>query len=126
MHNPYAELIGLRFESSDEGRSLCTLPVTGQLLNPHGVLHGGAVYAMADTGMGAALYTTLEPGEICATIEIKINYFRPVTDGELQCDASLVYRGRSVANLDAAVYAENRLVAKANGSFAIFRARQER
>jgi len=123
MHNPYAELIGLRFKSSGEGRSRCALPVTGQLLNPHGVLHGGAVYTMADTGMGAALYTTLEPGEICATIEIKINYFRPVMDGELYCDSELIYRGRSVANLDAGVYAGDRLIAKANGSFAVFRPR---
>ena len=70
--NPFCELIGLNFTEVKKGYSRCVLKVNDKLLNPHKVLHGGIVYSMADTGMGGALYTCLEPSELCATIEIKI------------------------------------------------------
>lgn len=104
-----------------DGRSRCSLSVTEKHLNPHGVVHGAVLYALADSGMGAALYPSLSPGEICATIEIKINYYRPVTSGEVRCLTEVVYRGRRVANLESAIYVGERLVAKANGSYSIFK-----
>ena len=104
-----------------DGRSTCSLSVAEKHLNPHGVVHGGVLYALADSGMGAALYPSLSPGEICATIEIKINYYRPVTSGEVRCRTQVVYRGRRVANLESEIYVGERLVAKANGSYSIFK-----
>ena len=89
--------------------------------NSNGVVHGGVIFTLADTGMGAALYPTLDAGEICATIEIKINYFKPVTNGDPVCVGEIVNRGKTVANLEASVYAGDVLVAKANGSFSIFK-----
>ena len=76
--HPFAELIDLRVEEQRAGFSELSLAVTKDHLNPHNVVHGAVIYAMADTGMGAALYPTLAAGEICATIEIKISYFKPV------------------------------------------------
>ena len=89
-------------------------------LNPHRVVHGAVLYALADTGMGAALYPTLADGEICATIEIKINYFKPVSGGEVACTTRIVNRGRSVANLESRLFVGETLVAQANGNYAIF------
>ena len=87
MNHPFAELIDLRIADERAGFSRLELTVTTDHLNPHRVVHGAVVYAMADTGMGAALYPTLDEGEICATIEIKINYFKPVASGLLVCIA---------------------------------------
>ena len=120
MHHPFAELIDLRIEEQHAGHSRVTLPVTGVHLNPNKVVHGAVIYALADTGMGAALYPTLAEGEICATIEIKINYFRPVVSGRLVCDTELINRGRTVANLESRVYLDGKLVASANGNYAVF------
>ena len=92
-------------------------------LNPHRVVHGAVLYALADTGMGAALYPTLADGEICATIEIKINYFKPVSGGEVACTTRIVNRGRSVANLESRLFVGETLVAQANGNYAIFKPR---
>ena len=126
MDHPFAELIGLTFAASAPGSSRCSLTLTPEHLNPHGVVHGAVVFALADTGMGAALYPTLAAGESCATIEIKISYFRPVSRGALVCESTLVNRGRSVAHLDARVYAAgDRLIAAASGNFAIFALREE-
>jgi thioesterase superfamily protein len=42
------------------------LEVEARHLNPDGTLHGGVIYSLADTAMGAALFSRLEPGEQCA------------------------------------------------------------
>lgn len=121
MNHPFANLIALRTEEQGPGTSRLALTVTADHLNPHHVVHGAVVYAMADTGMGAALYPTLAEGEICATIEIKINYFKPIAQGTLSCKTELVNRGKTVANLESRIYLGTVLVAQANGNYAIFR-----
>lgn len=120
MSHPFAELVHLSVVEQRAGYSKCCLLVAEIHLNPHGVVHGAVIYALADTGMGAAIYPTLAAGELCATVEIKINYFKPVTSGELVCVTELVNRGKSIANLDASVYSGETVVAKANGNYAIF------
>ena len=124
MDHPFGDLLGLRFTSAPSGSSRCTLSLAPEHLNPHGVAHGAVVFALADTGMGAALYPTLAAGETCATIEIKISYFRPVSRGELVCESTLVNRGRSVAHLDSRVFAGDTLIAAASGNFAILAPRE--
>lgn len=120
MMHPFAELIALEIEEQTAGASRLGVTVADHHLNPHGVVHGAVLYALADTGMGAALYPTLDEGQICATVEIKINYFKPVYDGALVCVTELVNRGKSVANLDSRIYRGDQLVAGANGNYAIF------
>lgn len=120
-HHPFAELIGLHVEQQTAGESTLTLLAGEKHMNPHNVVHGAVLYALADTGMGAALYPTLAPGEFCATIEIKINYFKPVLSGRLVCKTQLLNRGKSVANLESRIYLEQALVAQANGNYAVIR-----
>ena len=120
-HHPFAELIGLQVEQQTAGASTLTLLAGERHMNPHKVVHGAVLYALADTGMGAALYPTLAPGEFCATIEIKINYFKPVASGRLVCKTQLLNRGKSVANLESRIYLEQVLVAQANGNYAVIR-----
>ena len=123
MHHPFADLIALRTDEQGAGHSRLSLVVAPEHLNPHRVVHGAVLYALADTGMGAALYPTLAEGEICATIEIKINYFKPVGSGEVVCTTRLVNRGRTVANLESLLHVGQVLVGSANGNYAIFRPR---
>lgn len=119
--HPYADLIGLHVDHREPGRSTTSLRVEARHLNPHRVAHGAVLYALADTGMGAALYGALAEGELCATIDIKINYFKPVPAGQLVCKTELVNRGKTVANLESRLYVDDTLVAQANGNFAVFR-----
>jgi acyl-CoA thioesterase len=124
MSHPFAELIDLQVLEKRAGASRVELLVTNDHLNPHGVVHGAVVYAMADTGMGVALYPTLGEGEICATIEIKINYFKPIAAGRLSCTTQIVNRGKTIANLESRVFLGEVLVAQANGNYAIFTPRK--
>jgi acyl-CoA thioesterase len=122
--HPFGELIGLSFVRFEDGFSQCVLEVDEKLFNPHKVLHGGVVYTMADTGMGAAVYTSLNEDELCATAEIKIAYFAPVTSGLLTCDTKVVHRGKGTAFLESEVRNGEDLVAKATGSYSIFPAKE--
>ena len=121
--NPFGELIGLSFSQCEKGFSRCALQVTDSLLNPHRVLHGGVVYSLADTGMGGALYTDLNEDESCATVEISIVYFAAVTSGALTCDTKLVHKSKRIAVLQSEVENDGRLVAKALGTYSVFKAR---
>ena len=120
MEHPYAELIGLHVDEQRAGSSKCTLEIADQHRNPHGVAHGAVLYALADTGMGAALYPSLNPDQICATIQITINYFKPVVSGVITCTTEVVNRGKTVAHLESRLFAGGQLVATANGNYSIF------
>ncbi|TFG20327.1 MAG: PaaI family thioesterase [Promethearchaeota archaeon] len=119
--HPYGELIGLSFTELGKGFSECLIEVDKRLFNPHKVLHGGIIYSMADTGMGGALYSLLEEDELCATIEVKINYFKSVREGTLTCRTKVIHKGKNVAVLESEVKNEDHIVAKAIGTYMIFK-----
>lgn len=120
MIHPFADLVGLKIDAQIDGNSKCSIEVCEKLLNPHRVVHGAVIYSLADTGMGAALYPALLDGQICATIEIKINYYRPVTSGLIICETVVINRGKSVANMESNIFCNEVLIAKANGNYSIF------
>lgn len=89
-------------------------------MNPHGVVHGGVVYSLVDYAMGGALTSRLDPGERCATLEVKINYLAPISGGTLRAEARVVERTKRIGVLEARVHTDGgRLVALATGSFYI-------
>jgi len=123
--NPFGDLIGLTFTKVDKGCSQCVLEVNRKLLNPFRVLHGGATYTMADTGMGAALLSSIEDDEQCSTIEIKIVYLKSVESGALTCDTKIIHRSKRIATLESEIKHEGRLVAKAIGTWSIYKEKRD-
>jgi acyl-CoA thioesterase len=116
----FVQALGLMLEEPASGISRCQLDVQDWFHNPNGVVHGGVLYTLVDTGMGLALWSLLKPGEICSTIEIKINYLRPVFKGRLTADSRVIQRGNTVAVIDSRVENEQgKLMAVATGSFHI-------
>lgn len=120
--NPFGELIGLRFSKLHNGYSQCSLNVNETLHNPHGVLHGGAIYSLADTGMGGAVYSCLDENELCASVEVKIVYFRFVTSGTLSCESRVIHTSRRLVFVESEVSNDGSLIAKAMGTFSRFKA----
>jgi acyl-CoA thioesterase len=121
LSSQFTQHVGLQLLEKGPGRSRWTLPLQPLHMNTHGVVHGGVLFTLADTAMGSALYGALQPGQICATINVKINYFKPVFGGTVICVSEVVNQGKSVAHLDASLYVDDVLVARANGDFAIFK-----
>ena len=119
----FARALGLQMVERGDGRCMMAIDVNRQQhFNPQGVAHGGVAYSLADTAMGGALTSLLPEDQWCATLEIKFNYHVRVAEGRLTCDAEVLHRGKRVANIDARLYQDGRLVGSANGNFAIFAA----
>lgn len=119
----FQKVIGLDVYERADGMSRARITIGDEHMNPHDVVHGAVIYALADTGMGAALYTRLAEAESCATIEITIAYIASAREGVLECETRLISKGRRVAFLESEVRSEGKLVAKAMGTFAVFEIR---
>ncbi|PYM21380.1 MAG: PaaI family thioesterase [Candidatus Rokuibacteriota bacterium] len=121
---PFAELLGMRAKSVGDGRARFELAVEPRHLNPDGTLHGGVAYSLADSAMGAALFAQLGPGEMCVTLEIKMQYLAVVTGGALAVEAAVASRTKRIGVTEARVFGDgDRLVALATGTFYIQSAR---
>ena len=124
---PVAELIGFEPVRVEEGKAIFRMEARrDRHSNPMGTLHGGILCDLADAAMGMACASTLEQGESFTTIELKTNYFRPVTDAMLEARARVVNAGRSMVYLECEVVAlpEGKLVAKSSSTCAILRGDQ--
>ena len=118
--HPFADLLGFKISRSARGESTCCIEHHVKLNNSNNVLHGAVAYSLADTGMGAALFSMLDEGERCATIEIKITYLRPSGPFGLVCESRVLKKGKRVAMMESDIFCNEELVAKASGSFAMF------
>lgn len=119
----FAKTLGLLMVERGDGRCVMAIDVErDRHFNPQGAAHGGVAYSLADSAMGGALTSLLDEDQWCATLEIKFNYHARVVEGLLTCETEVLHRGKRVANIDARLYQDGKLVSSANGNFAIFAA----
>lgn len=116
----FGKLLGMRMDSTAEGVCRMHLEAREEHYNPHGVMHGGVMFSLADTSMGAALYPLLDEGETCATVEMKINFLKPVTRGQVSCETTVLRRGKTTAVMESHLRVNGDLVGVALGTYAIF------
>src|SRR5246127_5264522 len=93
---PVARLIGFEAKEIADGRATVMLAAGLQHANPMGTLHGGILCDIADAALGMAFASTLARDETFTTIELKINFFRPVWEARLRAEGKVVRRGSSV------------------------------
>ncbi|MEM9292519.1 MAG: PaaI family thioesterase [Acidobacteriota bacterium] len=101
---PIAQLLGMEFEAADEGT--CTVSIEARKdrhANPLGTLHGGVLCDLGDAAMGLSVATTLEKGESFTTVELRINFFKPVWDDRLTAVAAIVRQTRSLSYAECSV-----------------------
>ena len=89
---PIARLIGFEANDIADGRATVVLAAGPQHANPMGTLHGGVLCDIADAAMGIAFASTLAPDESFTTVELKINFFRPVWQAQLKAEGAVVRR----------------------------------
>ncbi|MBD8147924.1 PaaI family thioesterase [Pseudomonas fluorescens] len=115
----FSELIGCRLQRLEAGVAEVALSLAPQLRNRGGKLHGGAIFSLVDITMGLACSSVHGFDQQSATIECKINYIRAVEDGDVLCTSRVIHAGRRTLVVEADVYQDERLVAKAQGTFAV-------
>jgi uncharacterized protein (TIGR00369 family) len=89
--------LGMKLVEIEERRAVMSLKADSRFHNPMGTLHGGVMTDLADACMGVATMTTLADGESFTTLELKMNFLRPIIEGEITAEAKVVHRGRTVA-----------------------------
>ena len=99
---PMVSLLGLRLVEADEGRVVFAGTATESFYNGWGVAHGGFAATLLDSALGCAINTLSPPGRTFTTLELKINYTRPITRdaGELRCEARVIHIGGRTATSD--------------------------
>lgn len=104
-------------ESPAPDKEVCrvTFPVTEMLKNPQGSLHGGVMATAMDISMGHLVKKVAGAG---ATIEMKIQFMRPVSGGKVTCEGCFIRRGRSIAFMESRLLGEDgKLAALATGTW---------
>jgi uncharacterized protein (TIGR00369 family) len=105
---PIAVTLGFEIVDASDGRAVFAVRPDEYHYNPIGTVHGGLAATLLDSAMGCAVETTLEPGMHFTTLELKVNYVRPMTldTGRVLCEATVVHRGGTIATAEGRVVAE--------------------
>jgi uncharacterized protein (TIGR00369 family) len=120
-----ATLIGMALESFAAGEAVVVLQADERHGNPMGMVQGGMLAAMADAAMGWAYMTTLAEAESYTTLEMKINFLKPVWKGRLTAHGRVRKGGRTVGLVECDVVdAEGSLVAHAVSTCMTLRGQQ--
>lgn len=114
---PVARLLGFRIVEVAPGRAVFAMEAGPQHANPMGTLHGGILCDIADAAMGIAYASALAEGETFTTLELKINFLKPVWKARLRAEAHVVKRGKTVGLVECDVVDETgSLVARASST----------
>ena len=105
---PIGELMGFRPVELEDGRVRFEAVPGPQHYNPIGSVHGGLAATLLDSAMGCAVHSTLPDATGYTTLELKVNFTRPITveTGRVLCEGTLVHRGGRVATAEGRLWAE--------------------
>lgn len=100
---PMAELVGFDISEIEEGRVVFECTPAEYHYNPIGAVHGGLACTLFDSAMGCAVHTLLPAGVGYTTVELKVNFLRPITlkTGRLLCEGTTIHVGSRIATAEA-------------------------
>ena len=93
----FGKMLGYKISKIDRKKNIAILElkITKKHLSPANRVHGGVISSFFDYACGAAVFTTLGPKDFCSTVELKVNYFKPLDSGDrLIAEARVVFRGK--------------------------------
>lgn len=117
--SPFMELLGIKVAEAAFPRSSLTLSWDARLVNPMGTLHGGVISSLVDAALGCALLSKAEVEGI-ATLELKINYFKPVTGGVIRAEGNIIHRQGTITFGQVHIYCGENLIALGSATVKIF------
>ena len=100
---PFARLLGIELEQAGRGSATLRLNVRDELRQIHGVMHGGAIASLIDTATAFAIVTLLRDEEKFSTVDLMVNYLRPLSEGTVTATARVVRAGRRLITVSADV-----------------------
>src|SRR5688500_18205374 len=120
---PMVQLLGMHLSEVEPGRITIRGEMQQKFENGLGIAHGGFAATMLDTALGCAVNTVMPIGKIFTTLEMKINYVRPLTRGcKLTCTAEVIHAGKQTATAEARIVDDDgKLYAHGTATCILFR-----
>ena len=105
---PLASVLKFNIVELREGYAVFAVEPAEYHYNPIGVVHGGLAATLLDSAMGCAVHSTLPAGAGYTTLEIKVNFVRPMTaeTGRVRCEAKIIHIGGRTATAEGRVIDE--------------------
>lgn len=133
-HFPFFNLIGLEVLDLQPGWSRTRLEHRPDLTQPAGIMHGGVIASLIDTGIAHSLLLTdrfqelRDEGGALVSIDLRVKYLRPVSEGSITCESTVSRLGRQIIHAEAVVTSEEgKEVARGDATYmAVTRTRLER
>lgn len=99
---PIADTLGFSLTEVGEGTAVFEIDCSEFHYNPIGTVHGGVIATLLDSAMSCAVHTLLPAGSGYTTVEMKVNFVRPIlaNTGPLRCLGSVVHGGRRIATAE--------------------------
>ena len=121
-NTPFWTLMDMDLVDVKKGWATVRMPYNQKLGHAYGAAHGAAVFAPADSAVAMALQGLVGKDDVITTVEMKINYIRPFSKGEIIAEASIVSKGSHMAVGDVSVRnSEGELIAKALATYMIMK-----
>ena len=118
------ELMNFKLVEVSEGRAVFTIQPDERHYNGLGIAHGGLAATLLDSATGCAINTMMPAGRIFTTLEMKVNYVRPIKieTGEVRCEANVIHVGGRTATAEGRIVdCEGKLYAHGTATCMLFR-----
>jgi len=118
------QLMNFNLVEVSEGHAVFTIQPDECHYNGLGIAHGGMAATLLDSATGCAINTMMPAGRIFTTLEMKINYVRPMTraTGEVRCEANVIHVGGRTATAEGRIVdREGKLYAHGTATCMLFR-----
>ena len=122
-----ARLMNMRLVEVEEGRAVFSVSPDERHYNGLGIAHGGLAATLLDSALGCAINTAMPAGRVFTTLEMKVNYVRPMRreTGEVRCEAEVLHAGGRVATAEGRITdASGKLYAHGTATCMLFRSSQ--
>ena len=119
-----ARLMNMRLVEVEEGRAVFAVSPDERHYNGLGIAHGGLAATLLDSALGCAINTVMPAGRVFTTLEMKVNYVRPMRreTGEVRCEAEVLHAGGRVATAEGRITdAAGKLYAHGTATCMLFR-----
>jgi len=112
--HPLHRFLGVTDIACADGRAQLSIRVHDDVVNPAGVFHGGAQYALCDVCAYAALLTKMDDNTEAVTHDIQVSVMRPAKLGQVvEFSAEVIKAGRSLGFIDVRAEVEGKIIATA-------------
>jgi len=118
-HMPFGAMLGIESLTGSADEVEATLSWAPELCTAGGVLHGGALMALADSAGAVCAFLNLPPGGRTVTIESKTNFFGAVREGAVNARSKPLHRGRTTVVIETDLFANGRHIARTTQTQAV-------